>query len=191
MKFQLGFLRSIIAQRDSSLIDGIVLMCPALIRSSSNLGVSAMMTKFGVCFHNFFIHRENGVLWLFAEKHQRNTVLDDCSGVYMCSEELSMRVELLCAILDPGVRRVCIEYESRVASQAACSTHHVQSWRSVTRISACLALLFTFSISLTSVAQLKTTAAAVTQKIGTYYRMTSCSFLTLDSAWEESCNSRL
>jgi hypothetical protein len=119
---------------------------------------------------------------LFAEKHQRNTVLDDCSGVYMCSEELSMRVELLCAILDPGVRRVCIEYESRVASQAACSTHHVQSWRSVTRISACLALLFTFSISLTSVAQLKTTAAAVTQKIGTYYRMTSCSFLTLDSA---------
>ncbi|KAH8949728.1 hypothetical protein BDL97_10G046500 [Sphagnum fallax] len=63
--------------------------------------------------------------------------------MYLCSEELSMRVELLCAILDPGVHRVCIEYENRVASQAACSTHYVQSWRSVTRISACLAFLFT------------------------------------------------
>lgn len=60
----------------------------------------------------------------------------------MCSEALLMRVELLCAILDPGVRRVCIEYESRVASQAACSTHYVRSRRSVTRISACLVLLF-------------------------------------------------
>ncbi len=137
-----GFLRSIIAHSDSSLIDGVVLMCPALIRSSRTLGVSTRNTTFGVCFHNFFIHRDNGVLWWSAEKHQRNSVLDDCSGMYMCSEELSMRVELLCAILDPGVGRVCIEYESRVASQAACSTHYVRSRRSVTRISACLVLLF-------------------------------------------------
>jgi hypothetical protein len=95
-----------------------------------------------------------------------------------------MRVELLCAILDPGVHRVCMEYESRVASQAACSTHYVQSRRSVTRISACLVLLsadFLCFLDL-SLATQDHSSSCNLKKLGTYYRMTSCSFLTLDSA---------